>query len=53
MNQKSTWVRRALTVLMLVSKILRDCPACGGKDCFGNVFVYCDHVFRGVQEQIQ
>lgn len=36
---------------MLVSKILGDCLACGGKDCFGNVSVYCDHVLRGCRNK--
>ncbi|MEE4461309.1 hypothetical protein V2S84_04035 [Azotobacter chroococcum] len=32
---------------MLVTHIIGDCPACKGKDCFGNVSVYSDHVLRG------
>lgn len=32
---------------MLVTHILGDCPGCKGKDCFGNVSVYRDHVLRG------
>ncbi len=32
---------------MLVTQILGDCPACKGKDCFGNVSVYRDHVRCG------
>lgn len=32
---------------MLVSRILGDCPECGGKRRFGNVMVSGDHVLRG------
>ncbi|MDO9269437.1 MAG: hypothetical protein Q7T96_10055 [Methylobacter sp.] len=32
---------------MLVTRILGDCPGCGGKKCFGNVSVRRDHVLRG------
>lgn len=32
---------------MLVTKILGDCPKCGGKNSFGNVSVRGDHVLRG------
>lgn len=31
---------------MLVSRVLGDCPGCGGKDSFGNVSVH-DYVLRG------
>ncbi len=34
---------------MLVTHILGDCPACHGKDCFGNVAVFSDYVLRGCQ----
>jgi len=32
---------------MIVTKILGDCPKCGGKNSFGNVSVCGDHVLRG------
>lgn len=32
---------------MLVTRVLGDCPACNGKDTFGNVSVRHDHVLRG------
>ncbi len=32
---------------MLVTRILGDCPECGGKRRFGNVSVQRDHVLRG------
>lgn len=32
---------------MLVTRVLGDCPACGGKSRFGNVSVQGDHVLRG------
>lgn len=32
---------------MLVTRILGDCPACGGENKFGNVSVSADHVLRG------
>ena len=32
---------------MLVTRILGDCPGCGGKDRFGNVAVRGGHVLRG------
>ena len=32
---------------MLVTRILGDCPGCGGKKQFGNVSVRGDHVLRG------
>lgn len=32
---------------MLVTRILGDCPGCGGKNRFGNVSVRGDHVLRG------
>lgn len=32
---------------MLVTRILGNCPACKGKDTFGNVAVQGDHVLRG------
>lgn len=32
---------------MLVTRVLGDCPACKGKDTFGNVAVRRDHVLRG------
>lgn len=32
---------------MLVTRILGDCPGCGGKNSFGNVYIYGDHVLRG------
>jgi len=32
---------------MLVTRVLGDCPACGGKDRFGNVAVRGGHVLRG------
>lgn len=32
---------------MLVTRVLGDCPGCGGKRRFGNVFVRGNHVLRG------
>lgn len=32
---------------MLVTRVLGDCPGCGGKSRFGNVSVRGDHVLRG------
>ena len=32
---------------MLVTRVLGDCPGCGGKNRFGNVSVRGDHVLRG------
>lgn len=32
---------------MLVTRVLGDCPGCGGKNLFGNVSVRGDHVLRG------
>lgn len=32
---------------MLVTRVLGDCPVCGGKGRFGNVSVQGDHVLRG------
>lgn len=32
---------------MLVTRVLGDCPSCGGKQRFGNVSVLRDHVTRG------
>lgn len=32
---------------MLVTRVLGDCPACKGKNTFGNVSVRRDHVLRG------
>jgi hypothetical protein len=32
---------------MLITRVLGDCPGCGGKNCFGNVSVRGDHVLRG------
>lgn len=32
---------------MLVTRVLGDCPGCGGKGRFGNVSVRGDHVLRG------
>lgn len=32
---------------MLVTRIIGDCPSCGGKNRFGNVSVYSNHVIRG------
>ena len=32
---------------MLVTRVLGDCPGCGGKGQFGNVSVRADHVLRG------
>jgi hypothetical protein len=32
---------------MLVTRVLGDCPECGGKNSFGNVSVRGDHVLRG------
>lgn len=32
---------------MLVTHILGDCPGCKGKDCFGNVAIYSEHVLQG------
>jgi hypothetical protein len=32
---------------MLVSRILGDCPGCGGKDRYGNVSVRGNHILRG------
>ena len=32
---------------MLVTRVLGDCPGCGGKGRFGNVSVQGDHVLRG------
>lgn len=32
---------------MLVTRVLGDCPGCGGKNSFGNVSVRDDHVLRG------
>lgn len=32
---------------MLVTRVIGDCPGCGGKERFGNVSVQRDHVLRG------
>jgi hypothetical protein len=32
---------------MLVTKVLGNCPSCGGKNSFGNVFVRGDHILQG------
>lgn len=32
---------------MFVTIVLGDCPACGNKNCFGNVSVRGDHILRG------
>jgi hypothetical protein len=32
---------------VLITRILGDCPECGGKKLFGNVFVRGNHVLRG------
>lgn len=32
---------------MLVTRILGDCPGCGGKQCYGNVFIQNNKVLRG------
>ncbi|MEQ1598455.1 MAG: hypothetical protein ABL880_03720 [Methylotenera sp.] len=32
---------------MLVSRIIGNCPGCGGKDTYGNVSVRGDHILRG------
>jgi len=32
---------------VLVTRVLGDCPGCGGKEQFGNVFIRGNHVLRG------
>lgn len=34
---------------MLVTRIIGNCPGCGGASCFGNVDVYGDRLLRGCQ----
>lgn len=32
---------------MLVTRVLGDCPGCGGKNSFGNVYIRRNHILRG------